>query len=199
MSASVSSKSTRASKKSHAAPVVEAPVEIAAPIVETHESVSEGTASEASEYEDEDEDMSEQQDEDEDDEDDEEEGDDVSQVNIDLSNNEFYKGMCTLLEDENGNNIVQYIDLLCDETKEIADNTKHLESIKNDIHKMAKLFERWVMLEEAKARHTGISMSGSSSTSRSDMSSNHHHSSSSRDDASVHTSKSSKSTKSSKH
>ncbi len=187
MSASVSSKSTRGgSKKAHAAEVA-APV--VAPVVEAHahESASEGTASEASEYVDEDEGEDEEDEED----DEEEEGDDVSQVNIDLSNNEFYKGMCTLLEDENGNNIVQYVDLLCDETKEIADNTKHLESIKNDIHKMAKLFERWVMLEEAKARHAGISMSGSSSS--------HHHSSSSRDDASVHTSKSSKSTKSSKH
>ncbi len=78
----------------------------------------------------------------------EDDDEDGSEVNIDLSNNEFYKGMCTLLEDENGNNIVQYIDLLCDNTAAISENTKHLEHIKNDIHRIAKCFERMVSLQE---------------------------------------------------
>ncbi len=176
MSASVSSRSTRRStKEAKEHHHVEAP---AAPIVEAKAEVeSEGTGSEAEEM------SGDEDEEDEDEDEDDEEGDDVSQVNIDLSNNEFYKGMCTLLEDDNGNNIVQYIDLLCDETKEIADNTKHLESIKNDLHKIAKLFERWVTIEEIKARQMlGVSPLPSSSSGRSS------------DDASVHTSK----TKSSK-
>ena len=83
--------------------------------------------------------------------------DEGSEVNIDLSNNEFYKGMCTLLEDENGNNIVQYIDLLCDNTAVISENTKHLEHIKNDIHRIAKCFERMVSLQEQMIQHqTGL-------------------------------------------
>lgn len=73
---------------------------------------------------------------------------DGSEVNIDLTDNEYYKGMCTLLEDENGNNILRYIDLLCEHTKEIADNVKSLESMKQDIHRIAKSFEKFVSLHE---------------------------------------------------
>ncbi len=78
----------------------------------------------------------------------EEESEDGSEVNIDLSNNDVYKGMCTLLEDDNGNNIVQYIDLLCDNTASIAESAKHIEQIRNDIHRIAKTFERMVTLQE---------------------------------------------------
>lgn len=81
----------------------------------------------------------------EEDDDDDEEG---SEVNIDLSENDFYKGMCTLLEDDNGNNIVRYVDLLCEHTKEISDSVKHIESMKNDIHRIAKCFEKLVVLQE---------------------------------------------------
>ena len=81
-------------------------------------------------------------------EDTEETDEDGSEVNIDLSENDFYKGMCTLLEDENGNNIIKYIELLCDQTKEVADNVKHLESIRVDIHRIAKSFERFVSIQE---------------------------------------------------
>src|SRR5210317_271977 len=50
------------------------------------------------------------------DDDEEEQSDDdqsagSSNVAIDLSENEFYKGMCTLLEDQEGNNILEYISL----------------------------------------------------------------------------------------
>ncbi len=83
--------------------------------------------------------------EEEEEEDDEEDG---SEVNIDLSDNDFYKGMCTLLEDDNGNNIVKYIDLLCEHTKEIGDNVKHLEGMRQDIHRIAKSFEKLVVLQE---------------------------------------------------
>ncbi len=83
----------------------------------------------------------------------EEEEEEGSEVNIDLSNNEFYKGMCTLLEDDNGNNIVQYVDLLCDNTAAISENTKHLEQIRNDLHRIAKTFERMVSLQEQMIQH----------------------------------------------
>lgn len=78
----------------------------------------------------------------------EETDEDGSEVNIDLSENDFYKGMCTLLEDENGNNIIKYIELLCDQTKEVADNVKHLEGIRVDIHRIAKSFEKLVAIQE---------------------------------------------------
>ncbi len=77
-----------------------------------------------------------------------EESEEGSEVNIDLSNNEFYKGMCTLLEDDNGNNIVQYVDLLCDHSAALVENTKHIEQMRNDIHRIAKCFERMVSLQE---------------------------------------------------
>ncbi len=83
-----------------------------------------------------------------DDEEEDEDEEDASEVNIDLSDNDFYKGMCTLLEDDNGNNIVRYIDLLCEHTKEIGDNVKHLEGMRQDIHRIAKCFEKLVSLQE---------------------------------------------------
>lgn len=109
-----------------------------------------------------------------DDEDDESDGE---EVNIDLSNNEFYKGMCTLLEDENGNNIVQYVDLLCDETKEIADSVKNLEHIRRDIHSIAKNFERFIELQEQIVRaQFGNVVSPPPIPQKSSSSSSHHHS-----------------------
>ncbi len=104
-------------------------------VVSNHESGSESeNISEDSDNEEEDED--------------EEDEEDGSEVNIDLSDNDFYKGMCTLLEDDNGNNIVKYIELLCDQTKEVADNVKHLEGMRQDIHRIAKCFEKLVSLQE---------------------------------------------------
>ena len=44
--------------------------------------------------------------------DDNSEEDDERHVPIDLSENEVYRGICTLLEDEEGNNILEYISLL---------------------------------------------------------------------------------------
>ena len=36
-------------------------------------------------------------------------GSENQKVPIDLSDNDFYKGICTLLEDDHGNNILEYI------------------------------------------------------------------------------------------
>jgi hypothetical protein len=131
----------------------------------------------------------------------EEDDEEGSEVNIDLSNNEFYKGMCTLLEDENGNNIVQYIDLLCDNTAAISENTKHLEHIKNDIHRIAKCFERMITLQE----HMFHQQSGTpvpppapkreNANDDATMKSSKKSSSSHADDATARTSKSHKSSK----
>ncbi len=103
--------------------------------VESMNESGSGTGSEGSEEEDEEDDE-------------EEDEEDASEVNIDLSDNDFYKGMCTLLEDDNGNNIVRYIDLLCEHTKEIGDNVKHLEGMRQDIHRIAKCFEKFVAMQE---------------------------------------------------
>lgn len=167
-------------------------------VASAHESGS-GTGSEGSEGEEEEE------------EDDEEEG---SEVNIDLSDNEFYKGMCTLLEDDNGNNIVRYIDLLCEHTKEISDSVKHIESMRNDIHRIAKSFEKLVTLQE---QFMGKQMVGGSAVMPPPAPKKEHHSSeatreatrvddatvksskksseATRDDATVKSSKTQKSTK----
>ncbi len=102
---------------------------------------------------------------------------DGEEVNIDLSNNEYYKGMCTLLEDENGNNIVQYVDLLCDETKEIADHVKNLEHIRRDIHSIAKNFERFIELQEQfmKAQFGASVLPPAVPQTQKSNSSSHHH------------------------
>lgn len=128
----------------------------------------------------------------------EEESEDGSEVNIDLSNNEFYKGMCTLLEDDNGNNIVQYVDLLCDNTAAISENTKHLEHIRNDIHRIAKCFERMVSLQE---HMMNLNLNGSAAPPAPPSRSGEERSSkkSSSDDATVKSSKSHATHKSSKH
>lgn len=118
---------------------------------------------------------------------DDDEEDDGSEVNIDLSENEFYKGMCTLLEDENGNNIVAYADLIHDETKNIADSVKSLETIRKDIHRIANCFERLLALQETKIS------GGAAVAAAAPSSSSHNHRHNTEDEKSVRTSKSSKS------
>ena len=73
--------------------------------------------------------------------DEEESGDDDDQsagssnVAIDLSENEFYKGMCTLLEDQEGNNILEYISLL---HSELIGHNKTMKSIRKDLSTIAE-------------------------------------------------------------
>jgi hypothetical protein len=89
----------------------------------------------------------ENQDEENDDDDDNEEEDDDSQSagssvnemhNIDLSDNEFYKGLCTLLEDEQGNNILEYISLL---HTELIGLNKNMRLVRKDIGRIATCAE----------------------------------------------------------
>jgi len=82
-------------------------------------------------------------DEDDDDDDDEQDGgsdmDSVDQkVAIDLSDNEFYKGLCTLLEDEHGNNILEYISLL---HTELIGMNKNLRTLSKSMSRMANCAE----------------------------------------------------------
>ena len=56
-------------------------------------------------------------------------------VNIDLSDNDFYKGLCTLLEDEGGNNILEYISLL---HTELIGVNKNLRAMNKNMNIMAK-------------------------------------------------------------
>ena len=73
------------------------------------------------------------------DDDEEESGDDQSarssNVAIDLSENEFYKGMCTLLEDQEGNNILEYISLL---HSELIGHNKTMKAIRKDLSTIAE-------------------------------------------------------------
>jgi len=59
-------------------------------------------------------------------------------VPIDLSDNEFYKGICTLLEDEHGNNILEYISLL---HTELIGVNKNLRSMNKNMNKIASCAE----------------------------------------------------------
>ena len=80
---------------------------------------------------------------DEDDEYDEQEGGDSdseidNKVAIDLSDNDFYKGLCTLLEDEHGNNILEYVSLL---HTELIGVNKNLRLVRKEMNRMANCAE----------------------------------------------------------
>ncbi len=78
-----------------------------------------------------------------DEEDDDEESDD-ERIPIDLSQNEIYRGVCTLLEDEEGNNILEYISLLHTELIGINKSLENLKLIRKDITRLADCAEMLV-------------------------------------------------------
>ena len=88
------------------------------------------------------EDDDEDDDEGEDDDDDEEGSETMSaienKVAIDLSDNDYYKGLCTLLEDEHGNNILEYISLL---HTELIGVNKNLRNMRKEMNRMANCAE----------------------------------------------------------
>ena len=57
---------------------------------------------------------------------------------IDLSDNDYYKGLCTLLEDEHGNNILEYISLL---HTELIGVNKNLRLVRKEMSRMANCAE----------------------------------------------------------
>lgn len=71
----------------------------------------------------------------------EEGSDEEERVPVDLSQNEFYRGICTLLEDEDGNNILEYISLLHTELIGINKSLENLRSMRKDIGRIADCAE----------------------------------------------------------
>lgn len=62
-------------------------------------------------------------------------------IPIDLSENEIYRGVCTLLEDEEGNNILEYISLLHTELIGINKSLENLKGIRKDMTRLADCAE----------------------------------------------------------
>jgi len=97
-----------------------------------------------------DEDDEEEEDEEDGEEDGEEEGEEYTnseygnQIPIDLSENEIYKGICTLLEDAQGNNILEYISLLHTELIGVNKSLENLKGIRKEITRIADYAELFV-------------------------------------------------------
>jgi len=75
-----------------------------------------------------------------------EEGSDIQEedeerIPIDLSENEIYRGVCTLLEDDEGNNILEYISLLHTELIGINKSLENLKGIRKDMTRLADCAE----------------------------------------------------------
>ena len=67
--------------------------------------------------------------------------DDGDKIPIDLSTNEVYRGICTLFEDEEGNNILEYISLLHTELIGINKSMEHLKGIRKELTRIADCAE----------------------------------------------------------
>ena len=74
-------------------------------------------------------------------EEDEVEEDDEERVPIDLSQNEVYRGVCTLFEDDDGNNILEYISLLHTELIGINKSLENLRGIRKELSRLADCAE----------------------------------------------------------
>lgn len=80
--------------------------------------------------------------------------DDEERVPVDLSQNEFYRGICTLLEDEDGNNILEYISLLHTELIGINKSLENLRSMKKDIGRIADCAEVFMKSKKGESSST---------------------------------------------
>ena len=67
--------------------------------------------------------------------------DESSAINIDLTENNIYQGICTLFEDEEGNNILQYIGLIHTELIAMRHSLESVKDMKDDIHRIANAIE----------------------------------------------------------
>jgi hypothetical protein len=79
----------------------------------------------------------------------EEEENEENRVPIDLSENEIYRGVCTLLEDDDGNNILEYISLLHTELIGINKSMEHLKGIRKELVRLADCAELMVKGKQA--------------------------------------------------
>jgi hypothetical protein len=88
------------------------------------------------------------------------EEDDDERVPIDLSENEIYRGICTLFEDEDGNNILEYISLLHTELIGINKSLENLRLIRKDITRIADCAELFFKVKktENKSEQTSESV-----------------------------------------
>jgi hypothetical protein len=93
----------------------------------------------------------------------EEESDDGSDINIDLTNNDIYKALCTLLEDQDGNNILDYLNIMKDDLHELSKGVKNLSLLKKDVNRIADSLERGVALVGTYLQSSSASTSSSSS------------------------------------
>ncbi len=74
--------------------------------------------------------------------------DEDGEYEIDLSDNEIYKGIYSLFEDEEGNNILNYISLLHNELQGLNENMKNLRPLRKDMGRIADSLEKLVSLKE---------------------------------------------------
>ena len=71
----------------------------------------------------------------------EEDEDSEDDCAIDLSQNEIYRGICTLFEDEEGNNILEYISILHTELIGINKSMENLKGLRKEITRIADIAE----------------------------------------------------------
>jgi hypothetical protein len=71
-----------------------------------------------------------------------------SEYEIDLSNNEIYKGMYSFFEDEEGHNILDYISLLHTEMIGIGKTLTNVKLIRKDMTRIADSIEKLVAMKE---------------------------------------------------
>ena len=65
----------------------------------------------------------------------------TSQLHIDVNQNKIYQGLCTLLEDEEGNNILLYINLLHTELIGINASLKNLSLMSKSLETIAECIQ----------------------------------------------------------
>lgn len=73
-----------------------------------------------------------------------------SAVNINLTDNKIYQALCTLFEDEDGNNILDYVSMLHTELITIGKNLESVKPIQSDIHRIAVALETLVKAQGLK-------------------------------------------------
>jgi hypothetical protein len=97
--------------------------------------------------------------------------DDDNDCAIDLSQNEIYKGICTLFEDEEGNNILEYISLLHTELIGINKSMENLKGIRKEITRLADIAELMVKNKRESSNSSVASVKDKSSSEHSKKSS----------------------------
>lgn len=77
----------------------------------------------------------------------EESSDEEGEYEIDLSDNDIYKGIYSFFEDEEGNTILDYINLLHNELIGVNENLKNVRLIRKDMTRIADSLEKLVTLK----------------------------------------------------